>query len=134
MSSGREQRASALRQKICALDRERAGCLAKLLDLRHLFAASLSLVYRTCGKPGCVCSRGKPHGPYFFLSVQSAGRNDRAHPSRLQATKMKPAIERYRLFVKTLTRLRSLDRQIETLARRLQSLCETRSVRSFTTS
>lgn len=129
-----EARQSALRQRIGALDRQRASCLDSLLDLKDLFAASLSVVYRSCGKKTCACARGKPHGPYFFLSIQSAGRNDRYHVSGEAAERMKPALERYRRFLLALRRLRSLDREIETLVRRLQSLCETRSVKSFTTS
>ncbi len=127
-------RASALRQRLRGLDAQRAACLARLLRLRDLFAASISLVYRTCGKRGCVCTRGRPHGPYFFLSIQSGGRNDRDHVSREVAGKMQPAIDRYREFVQGLRQLRSLDRQIESLARRLQTQCESRSTRSFTTS
>lgn len=129
-----ESRQSALRQRIRGLDRERAVCLDSLLDLKDLFAASLSVVTRTCGKKTCACARGKPHGPYFFLSIQSAGRNDRYHVSGESAERMKPALERYRRFLLALRRFRSLDREIERLVRRLQSLCETRSVKSFTTS
>jgi hypothetical protein len=129
-----EARQSALRHRIRTLDRERAACLNAVLDLKDLFAASLSVVHRTCGKKTCTCRRGKPHGPYFFLSIQSAGRNDRYHVSGEEAERMKPALERYRRFVLALRRLRSLGREIELLVRRLQSLCETRSVKSFTTS
>lgn len=125
-------RASALRQRLRALEGQRVACLAELLRLRDLFAASLSVVYRTCGKKGCVCTRGRPHGPYFFLSIQSGGRNDRYHVSREDARRMEPAIDRYRDFVRGLRQLRSLDRQIESLVRRLQTQCETRSTKSFT--
>ena len=130
----RDQRASALRRQIRTLDQERASCLNILLELRDLFAASLSVVYRTCGKPNCRCAQGHPHGPYYFLSIQSAGRNDRAHLSPRHAQAVQPALKRYRLFFRTLRRLRALDRRIEGLLRRLQRLCETRSTKSFTTS
>lgn len=130
----RSRDVGALRQRLRDLDRQRAGFLDALLDLRDLFAASLSVVYRTCGKKPCACTRGQPHGPYFFLSIQSAGRNDRYHVSAGEAERMRPAIERYRRFVQLLRRLRSLDRAIEVSLRRLQSRCETRSVKSFTTS
>lgn len=130
----RQARASALRRTLRNLEGRRQECLRKLLVLRDLFAASLSIVYRTCGKPSCACARGKLHGPYYFLSIQSAGRNDRYHVSQDEGERMQPAIDRYRAFIRCLRRLRSLDRQIETLVRRLQTLCETRSIRSFMTS
>jgi len=132
--ASREERASTVRHEINGLETERAAVLRTILELRHLFAASLSIVYRTCGKPTCACARGDRHGPYYSLSVQSGGRNDRYHLSEREAEKAGPAIERYRLFIRSLRRLRALDRRIETLARKLQSLCETRSVRSSTTS
>lgn len=130
----RAEQASAVRQKIAALDAERASYIQTVLDLRELFAASLSVVFRTCGKERCACARGERHGPYFFLSIQSAGRNERYHLSSAQADKAQPAIDRYRLFLKTLRQLRAVDRRIEAQVRKLQSLCATRSVRSFTTS
>jgi hypothetical protein len=126
--------ASVLRQQLRVLEGHRKACLGDLLALRDLFAASISLVYRTCGKERCACTRGRPHGPYFFLSIQSGGRNDRDHVSREVARRMQPAIDRYRRFVRGLRRLRSLDRQIESLVRRVQTQCETRSTKSFTTS
>jgi hypothetical protein len=131
MGLSQDARASALRQKLRDLEVQRTRCLDDLLEARLLFAASLSVVYRTCGKPSCSCTQGKKHGPYFFLSIQSAGRNDRYHVSRHQAENMRPAIDRYRAFVRGLRRLRSVDRNIEGLLRRLQTLCETRSTRSF---
>ena len=132
--ASRQERASALRQKIATLDSERSSLLRTLLELRDLFAASISIVYRTCGKAHCTCTRGQPHGPYFFLSIQSGGRNDRYHLSKIEAKKVQPAIDRYRLFLKTLRRLRTVHRQIEAQLRSLQSLCEKRSIKSFTTS
>jgi len=136
MPAGRSRlaRTSVLRRQLRALDGQREACLEDLLGLRDLFAASLSIVYRTCGKERCVCTRGRPHGPYYFLSIQSGGRNDRDHVSAEEARRMQPAIDRYRRFVRGLQRLRSLDRQIESLARGLQTQCETRSTKSFTTS
>lgn len=132
-SHGRNVRASALRGKIRRLEAEHASLLDRILQLRNLFAASLSTVYRTCGKPRCACTRGKPHGPYFFLSIQSGGRNDRDHLSPQQVILVQPAIDRYREFQRSCRRLRAIHRTIEENLRRLRKRCETRSVKSFTT-
>lgn len=132
--SSRDVQASLLRQKLRQLDEERTSCVARLLDARDLFAASLSVVYRSCGKPSCACTRGSPHGPYYFLSIQSHGRNERYHVPRVTADRMGLGIAKYRAFAADLRRLRSLDRQIEALAGRLQRRCETLSMRSFKTS
>jgi hypothetical protein len=124
-------RASVLRQKVDVLETDRRSSVEILLALRDLFAGSLSVVWRTCGKERCVCRRGKRHGPYFFLSIQSAGRNERYHLTEKEANRVRPAIERYLRFVRGLRRLRALDKRIEAALRRLQSLCESRSVKSF---
>jgi hypothetical protein len=133
-ASSRPERASAWRRKIRSAETERQKCFETLLDLRDLFAASLSKVWRTCGKEGCVCTRGKRHGPYYFLSIQSAGRNERYHLSEAEALRLFPGIQRYLRFVRLLRQLRAVDRRIEAGMRRLQSLCESRSVKSFRTS
>ena len=29
---------------------------------------------RRCGKPGCRCASGEPHGPYAYFTTRTAGR------------------------------------------------------------
>ncbi|MBV9313210.1 MAG: hypothetical protein JO100_05570 [Pseudonocardia sp.] len=50
----------------------RAGLLAGLPSAEKLLAGALVEQHRTCGRQGCRCSRGQPHGPYVYLQV--AGR------------------------------------------------------------
>ena len=56
-----------------------------LLDRRHRLVARLgeaelqlagSLVEQTrrCGKAGCRCAEGEPHGPYVYFAPKTAGR------------------------------------------------------------
>ena len=49
-----------------------AGWLAALPQAGGLLPGSLVEQYRNCGKEGCRCTRGEPHGPYVYLQV--AGR------------------------------------------------------------
>lgn len=127
-------RASAFRRTIRSLETDRRSSVEILLDLRDLFAGSLSIVWRTCGKERCVCRRGKRHGPYFFLSIQSRGHNERYHLTEKEAERIRPAIERYLRYVRGLRQVRKLDRRIEAELQRLKSACESRSVKSFRTS
>jgi hypothetical protein len=70
---------------------------ADLVARRHDLAASLggleqvllgSLVEQTrrCGKPGCRCVAGEPHGPYAYLTPRRSRRGMRHVPAGLAAT------------------------------------------------
>ena len=50
----------------------RRRLVASVPDLAGFVAGSLVEQHRKCGKEGCRCTRGEPHGPYVYLSV--AGR------------------------------------------------------------
>jgi hypothetical protein len=50
----------------------RAELLAGLPPAEGLLPGSLVEQHRSCGRQGCRCARGEPHGPYVYLQV--AGR------------------------------------------------------------
>ena len=50
----------------------RAGLVAALPQADLLLPGALVEQHRSCGKEGCRCTRGEPHGPYVYLQV--AGR------------------------------------------------------------
>ncbi|MGH3821616.1 MAG: DUF6788 family protein [Pseudonocardiaceae bacterium] len=50
----------------------RAELLAGLPRVDRLLPGALVEQHRNCGKQGCRCTRGEPHGPYVYLQV--AGR------------------------------------------------------------
>lgn len=45
-----------------------------LEDVEHVLAGSLAGQSRRCGKPGCRCADGEPHGPYAYFTPRPAGR------------------------------------------------------------
>jgi hypothetical protein len=47
----------------------RTRLVCSLPDPTGFMAGSLVEQHRTCGKEGCRCTRGEPHGPYVYLSV-----------------------------------------------------------------
>jgi hypothetical protein len=55
-----------------ALRTRRARMVRSVPDLAGFVAGSLVEQHRRCGKEGCRCAQGEPHGPYVYLSV--AGR------------------------------------------------------------
>jgi len=55
-----------------ALRMRRARLVRSVPDLAGFVAGSLVEQHRKCGKEGCRCTQGAPHGPYVYVSV--AGR------------------------------------------------------------
>jgi len=55
------------------LSRRRAAA-ARLGDVERVLAGSLAEQTRRCGKPGCRCAAGEPHGPYAYFTPRAAGR------------------------------------------------------------
>ena len=51
----------------------RGRLVAALPRADALLPGSLVEQHRNCGKEGCRCTRGEPHGPYVYLSVGRAG-------------------------------------------------------------
>jgi hypothetical protein len=45
----------------------------RVLDLGVVLSGSLVTQTRRCGKAGCRCAAGDPHGPYTYLSSGAAG-------------------------------------------------------------
>ena len=41
---------------------------ARLAEVEALLAGSLVEQTRRCGKPGCRCAVGDPHGPYAYFA------------------------------------------------------------------
>jgi Family of unknown function (DUF6788) len=55
------------------LDR-RHRLVARLGEAETLLAGSLVEQTRRCGKAGCRCADGEPHGPYVYFAPKTAGR------------------------------------------------------------
>ena len=54
------------------LSRRRA-LAARLGGVEQVLAGSLTEQTRRCGKPGCRCADGEPHGPYAFFAPKTGG-------------------------------------------------------------
>jgi len=55
------------------LDRRRR-LVARLGEAELLLTGSLVEQTRRCGKAGCRCAEGEPHGPYVYFAPKTAGR------------------------------------------------------------
>src|SRR5512133_105473 len=67
--------------------RARRRALAERLgDVEHVLAGSLAEQSRRCGRPGCRCADGEPHGPYAYFTPRPGGRGQARYvPAALAA-------------------------------------------------
>jgi Family of unknown function (DUF6788) len=56
-----------------ALLARRGRLVARLGDVARVLTGSLVEQTRRCGKPGCRCAAGEPHGPYAYFTARAAG-------------------------------------------------------------
>ena len=69
-----------------ALRARRRRLATRLEGVEAVLAGSLVEQTRRCGKPGCHCAAGEPHGPYAYFVPRTAGRGrSRYVPSNLVA-------------------------------------------------
>ena len=52
----------------------RREAAARLGDVEQVLAGTLAEQGRRCGRPGCRCAGGEPHGPYAYFTPRPAGR------------------------------------------------------------
>ena len=57
-----------------ALLARRRRLAGRLGDVEQVLAGSLTEQGRRCGKPGCRCADGEPHGPYTYFAPAPGGR------------------------------------------------------------
>ena len=53
---------------------KRREAAARLGDVELVLAGTLAEQARRCGRPGCRCAAGEPHGPYAYFTPRPAGR------------------------------------------------------------
>ena len=61
----------------------RRSLVASLGDLEQVLLGSLIEQVRRCGKAGCRCAAGEPHGPYTYLTPRRGRRGMRYVPAAL---------------------------------------------------
>jgi hypothetical protein len=56
------------------LERRRAAAGRLAAAAEHVLAGSLAEQTRRCGRAGCRCADGEPHGPYAYFTPRPSGR------------------------------------------------------------
>jgi hypothetical protein len=107
---------SHLRQQIVRLRSERTILEDQALRSRAMVRGSLLELMRKCGKTGCKCQRGELHGPNAYLSLPRPGKRSRILPVPSdKVTTLKLLNGHYHDYQQSLTHIRRLDKEIESL-------------------
>ena len=88
---------SRIRQRIAQLARERKAAERVFTGRKKLLKGTVTEVRRTCGKPGCKCSKGDKHLCYQ-LSASVEGKTRTRNVPRKYLAKVKHLTENYRRF------------------------------------
>lgn len=104
-----------LSKKIAELNKQRTKLISFLFHEKPMVYGIPHEVFRKCGKKNCACAEGRPHGPYPALSANSAGRKKTVMIKKKDLPVILKEAKRYHFFQKTLSRIRKLDREIDSL-------------------
>ena len=88
---------SRIRQRIARLAKERDAVERVFPGRKELLKGTVTEVRRTCGKPGCKCSKGDKHLCYQ-LSASVEGKTRTRNVPRKYLAKVKHLTENYRRF------------------------------------
>jgi hypothetical protein len=88
---------------------------SRLGDVEHVLFGSLVEQMRRCGKAGCRCAAGDPHGPYSFFSQRRGRRGLRYVPAVMLAI-TRTCLQRGAHVEAVLTEISAIN--VELLARR----------------
>lgn len=104
-----------MQESLSELERRRDGLYEKLKALGDFRRGSISVNYRKCGKPNCICAQvGHPgHGPRYLWSTTIKGksytRNLQLGP---EMKKYEDEIARYQTFTKLCEEVLTVSEQI----------------------
>ena len=118
---------SRVRQRIAQLVAQRETAERVLTGRQDLLKGTVTEVQRTCGKPGCKCSKGEKHICYQ-LSASVEGRTRTRNVPRKQLEKVRLLTDDYRRFRQARAAWVRLNAQIIELINQLETARTVKSI------
>lgn len=98
---------SKTRQKIVRLREERDALEDQLMSVRgKLVEGCLYERYTQCRKGNCKCTKGKPHGPFLYMSLIRRGKSKYRYVGKKEDRQIVDGLRRHKEFYLLLKRLR----------------------------
>ena len=111
---------SRIRQEIRELQKGKFRLEVRLFRPLPMVPYSLVVAYLPCGKKGCRCKKGFPHGPYYYLTQHHQGRTKNIYIPKEALPRISPLAQRYKEYETTLTKIRRLNQQILGLLKEIE--------------
>lgn len=99
-------------KRIQKLIEKRKGFLARIAALDDMVNGSIVKMYRRCYKPGCICEKGKKHGPAWALLYKEMGRTKMVYLPAGSLTECRRRLKQYGRFKEAVGQMIELNRQI----------------------
>lgn len=108
------RKSSTIRQQIYLLQNEKNKITWDLLNSlpADMIAASISYVYRKCGKAICKCKKGKQHGPYPAIQIKIKNKRTVKMIKKNDIDEIEKKVNQYREYQEGLAKINKLDKQI----------------------
>ena len=103
---------SRIKKKIHFLEGQRQKKIDYLLNPKDMVAGSIYTVYKKCGNKNCRCSRGEPHGPFYYLSRKEGGKTKLTFVRRSDEDTIEERAYNYRRYIKATADLGKIDKKI----------------------
>ncbi len=118
---------SRIRQRIAQLVQQRESAERVILGRQELLKGTVTEVQRTCGKPGCKCTKGDKHVCYQ-LSASVEGRTRTRNVPRKELETVRRLTEDYRRFRQARAAWVQLNAQIIELINQLEIIRTIKSI------
>jgi hypothetical protein len=110
----------AIKTEVYRLRRERQLLETRLLNTGRQMEVWVTSQYTYCRKGNCKCTRGQPHGPFYYLFFKEGGRVWHRYLPRDKSAGLRKSAETYRNYQKKMARLNKLNQEIAGLLRQHQ--------------
>jgi len=103
---------SNIKKKIRFLEGQRQAKITYLLKPKDMVSGSIYTVYKKCGNKNCRCARGKPHGPFYYLSRKEDGKTKLTFVRRADEGTIEERAYNYKKYIKNMADLGKIDKKI----------------------
>lgn len=114
-----KHKASQARQALVRLREEGPGLFGVFFEQGPLLKGYLDHSSRTCGTPGCRCTRGEKHAAWVLRIPQGRSSRSLSIPEDVYR-RLRPWAEEYRRFRRALSRWRRLVREADQALRDIE--------------
>jgi hypothetical protein len=109
-----------IRSAIYRLQGERRRLERILLNTGRQLPIWITSQYTYCKKGNCKCTRGQPHGPFYYVFFKKAGKVLHRYLPEKKMDSISAQVNAYRGYKQRLARINKINKEIDTLLKQHQ--------------